>query len=205
MQTRSPLLVVGLFIACAAPACSKTDEAPPPDAALDMGGGGTDTTTDTATGACPAASGFVVAAPTCSNIANGAPAVPFTQGTGAAPTFTGGTLRDGLYHATRAEGFGTTTGSGRKLTLLVLDGGTQFLYGGEVLDAAGGQSVGLVRMNATGAASGSSIAFSVTCMAPGTASLPTTLDYTVSGNDLIMGTTNGSVTSITTYTRQGCP
>ena len=52
---------------------------------------------------CPGAPNFSSDDATCNTVVNDAPSVLFTAGVGDPPTFTGGTIRDGVYYAVKAE------------------------------------------------------------------------------------------------------
>jgi hypothetical protein len=157
---------------------------------------------------CPARPDLVAAAPACNTVVNAAPSVPFTMGTGSPPAPAGGAILDGLYEATRAEGFGSVTPSGRRLTLVILDGATRMLWAGDVLDAAATTVTTSFRANATMTASGSQIAIAADCSSttPSPSPLPAALGYTASGNTLLLSLigSDGSG-AVTTYARRGCP
>jgi len=140
---------------------------------------------------------------TCNTVVNDATAVAFTPGTGNAPTFTGGTIKDGVYHATKAEAWGSSTGTGRRFTLVVLEGGTKFYYVGDILDAQGGVATTMVAIT-TASTSGNQLNQTTVCMV-GSAQIPTIESYTATSTELILSATQGSVVSVTTYTRAGCP
>jgi hypothetical protein len=166
------------------------------------GGGGS---SGTGGAGCSSDPTWIAAAPTCSTVPNGATAVPFTAKTGAAPTPMGGPIRDGLYYATRADGYGMITPSGRRLTLVVSGAGTQLLWIGEVLDPAGAAVTLSFRANASAVISGTTIALTTTCSSASMSPLPPAMTYTASGSDLSLGVINGADGAVTTYTRQGCP
>jgi hypothetical protein len=149
-----------------------------------------------------------VAAPACNTVASdGAPAVPFTARTGMPAPSTGGAIRDGLYFATRAEGYGNAPQTGRRLTLVVTTGAaTQLLYAGDVLDAAGMTPTSSFRVNATvSSLSGAQIGLTTVCSSMAASPLPSMLGYTASATELVFTLVNGNDASATTYTRQGCP
>jgi hypothetical protein len=205
MRSRIACLVVALGGACGA-ACAGSTASPSPTEGGAETHGGSDADVDLAAGACLGAPDLTAATPNCNIVVNNATAVPFTQGTGTPPTPAGGTIRDGLYEATRAEGYGGATPAGRRLTLVVLNGATRFFFAGEVLDAAGTQTTLDFRVNATASVSGTRVVFTaVSCMSTATSPLPPALDFTDSGDNLIMALTSGATTSVTTYTRRGCP
>jgi hypothetical protein len=192
--------------ACGAACAGSTASQSPADSGAGTDGGSGADAGVVATSACPAAPDPTAAAPNCNVVVNNATAVPFTQGTGTPPMPAGGTIRDGLYEATRAEGYGGATPAGRRLTLVVLNGATRFFFAGEVLDAAGAQTTLAFRVNATAAVSGTRVVFTTTtCMSTATSPLPPALDFTATGDNLIMALTSGATTSVTIYTRRGCP
>jgi hypothetical protein len=140
---------------------------------------------------------------TCNTVVNDASAVAFTPGAGNAPTFTGGTIKDGVYHATKAEAWGASTGTGRRFTLVVLEGGTKFYYVGDILDAQGGVATTMVAIT-TASTSGNQLTQTTVCMV-GSAQIPAIESYTATSSELVLSATQGSVVSVTTYTRAGCP
>jgi hypothetical protein len=146
----------------------------------------------------------VTAAPACSTLANSASPIPFTAGVGQPPTPAGGTLNDGLYHATRVEGFGNASASGRRLTIAVIGGGTQFIWAGEVLDAMAMTTVLSFRADTHVAPAGTQIGFTVDCSSSTPSPIPPSLDYTATGDQLVLQLTSNGATSVTTYTRTGC-
>jgi hypothetical protein len=156
-------------------------------------------------GACPPEPDLVTAAPACNTLANSASAVPFTAAAGAPPAPGGGVIADGLYHATRVEGFGGATAAGRRITIDILEGGTRFLWAGEVLDATATTTLLSFRADTHAAPAGSQIAFTVDCSSSTPSPIPPSLAYTASGDDLVLSLTNNGATSVTTYTRAGCP
>ena len=156
-------------------------------------------------GACPGAPDLVTAAPACNTLMNSAAAVPFTAGTGAPPTPAGGVITDGIYHATRVEGFGGAPAAGRRITLAVLDGGTRILWAGDVLDAMATTTVLTFRADTHVAAAGAQIAFTVDCSSSTPSPIPPSLGYTASGDQLVLQLTSNGATSVTTYARAGCP
>ena len=176
--------------------------APVPDANTPAGlrDGASDTNTaNPAT--CPGAPDYASGA-TCNSLVNDAAPVLFTPGVGDAPTFTGGTIMDGVYHATKAEAWGASSGTGRRYTLVVLEGGTKFYYAGEILDAQGAVSATMVAIT-TASTSGNQLNQTVVCLT-GSAQIPVE-KYTATSTELILSATQNSVVSVTTYTRVGCP
>jgi hypothetical protein len=154
-------------------------------------------------GTCPARPELVAAAPACNTLTNAATAIPFSPATGAAPAPAGGTIQDGLYEATRTEAYGATTGSGRRITFLVTGGATHMLWAGEVLDANGATVELSFRADATIAVAGTRINFTVDCSTM-PSPIPAALDFTASGQTLVMSLASGSTVAATTYTRRGC-
>jgi hypothetical protein len=135
---------------------------------------------------------------------NSASAVPFIAGVGQPPAPAGGVIVDGLYHATRVEGFGNATASGRRLTIAVLDGGTQFIWAGDVLDATATTAALSFRADTHVTPAGTQIAFTVDCSSSTPSPIPPSLDYTASSDQLVLMLTANGATSVTTYTRAGC-
>lgn len=179
------------------------------DAGLDAGAGmGSDAGDAAGTGGdggvCPGRSDLLAAAPMCNTLANSAALVPFTPQTGAPPAATGGIIRDGIYEATRAEGFGTAPAAGRHITVAILEGATLWLWNGEVLDAAGTQATSSFRVNAAVTIAGTVVTFQTTCMSGPSSPLPAALNFSVAGDDLLLFQ-DGPNAAATTYTRRGCP
>jgi hypothetical protein len=148
---------------------------------------------------------LVSAAPACNTLVNSAPAVPFTAGVGAPPAPAGGTIIDGLYHATRVEGFGGAPPSGRRLSIAVLEGGTRFIWAGDVLDATAMTTALSFRADTHVAPAGAQLAFTVDCSSMTPAPIPPSLGYTATSDALVLVLPNNGATSVTTYTRVGCP
>ncbi len=149
-----------------------------------------------------AAAGCKRKPPPCNAIANQAPAIPFSPGA-APPMLGGGTITDGVYHATRAEGFNDAPAAGRRMTLEVSNRGRTFAWAGDVLDAAGKTATATVTANATVSASGTWLAVATTCPT-GPSPLPSTMVFSATPTTLVLAARDeqGAVTSVTTYTRQ---
>jgi hypothetical protein len=178
--------------------CSSSKTAgPAPD---DGGNADNASAQDTGTAACPPRPDLAAAAPTCSNLVNSATAIPFTAAAGTAPTPAGGTIQDGLYESTRTEGFGGTAGGGRRITFVITSGATRMLWAGEVLDAAGVTVTAQFRADTAISVSGTRVNFTTTCVSTTPSPIPPALDFTVSGQDLVLSLGN----AVTTYTRRGC-
>jgi hypothetical protein len=172
---------------------------------------------DAATAACPNPPNLTTNDGNCNNVPFPTKRVPFTVGTGTAPTFAGGKLVDGLYVAIKSEGWGVTTGTGRQMSIVLLNGGTTLLWSGQTLNADGSGdvdagTVGLawLRANYTvSIASQNTLALGENCKA-GTASGPPTLFFTATTTDppqllLANAQATNPTGSVTTYERQGCP
>jgi hypothetical protein len=149
---------------------------------------------------CPGAPDFTVASE-CNSVVNSAPSVDFSPGTGSPPSFSGGTVVDGLYVASKAEAWGTTTGTGRRLTLVVAGNGSKIFWAGDVLS---GTTTSSFRANTTVSVSGNQLLQTTTC-STGTVTIPSALSYTATPTEMVFATTSGSIVTATTYTRQGCP
>jgi hypothetical protein len=148
---------------------------------------------------------LTAAARACNSVVNSAHAVPFTARSGTPSTPMGGVILDGLYVSTATEGWGAVSPAGRRITIVVLGGGTQMLWTGDVLDATGATVTLSFAANAHAAASGNQIAFTVDCSSSSPSPIPPALTYTASATQLILSLLNGADTSVTTYTRTGCP
>ena len=175
---------------------------PVPDASTPAASrdGAPDTTT-ASPATCPGAPDFS-SVETCNKVVNDAAAVLFTPGVGDAPTFTGGTIVDGLYHATKAEAWGASTGTGRRFTLVVLEGGTKFYYAGDILNAQGGVATSMVA-TATVSRSGNQLNHTIGCISD-SVQIPVE-SYTATSTELILAVVQDPVVTATTYTRVGCP
>ena len=106
--------------------------------------------------------------------------------TGTPPTPMGGAIRDGVYVATAAEGYGAVSPAGRRLTLAVTGGATQILWTGDVLDGAGATVTLTFTANTHITASGNQIAFTVDCASMSPSPIPASLTYTATSDQLIM-------------------
>ena len=104
----------------------------------------------------------------CNSVVNSAPSVDFSPGTGSPPSFSGGTVVDGLYVASKAEAWGTTTGTGRRLTLVVAGNGSKIFWAGDVLS---GTTTSSFRANTTVSVSGNQLLQTTTC-STGTVTIP---------------------------------
>ena len=161
---------------------------------------------DTGSWACPARRDLETDAPACNTFANSATAIPFTAETGIAPTPAGGAILDGIYESTRTGSYGSTTGGGRRITFVISEGATRMLWAGQVLDMNGVATSNSppFRANTTISVSGTSINFTVNCMSAATSPIPASLNFTVSGQDLILSLPGAAGVAATTYTRRGC-
>jgi len=153
---------------------------------------------------CAARPDLPEAAPACTTLANTARAIPFTPNTGNAPTPAGGPILDGVYEATRAEAYGTNTGNGRRITFAIDRGATRMFWAGEVLDAAGATVVASFAADTAISVNGTRINFTVSCVSTQPSPIPAALDFTVSGQNLVLSLVNGATVAATTYTRRGC-
>jgi hypothetical protein len=204
-----------LLVGCAGnPASSAGDAASSDGAAPDQtnpdrttsDGSGPDSAAVSDTGtACNHPPELTAAAPTCNSVVNSAHAVPFTARTGTPPTPAGGTIRDGVYVSTATEGWGAVSAAGRRITIVVLGGATQMLWKGDVLDATGATVTLSFAANAHIAATGTQIAFTVDCSSSTPSPIPPALTYTATASQLILSLNSGADSSVTTYTRTGCP
>jgi hypothetical protein len=172
---------------------------------------------DSASAGCGDPASLIVGAPACNNLPFPAARVPFAAGTGSPPIFTGGTLVDGLYTATKAEGWNTTTGSGRQMGIVIANNGKTMLWFGQTLNAdgsgdvdAGSANLAWLRGNYTlSPASANTLAVTVTCSA-GTTKAPDALLYTATSTNppqLVLANAGAAdpTVAVTTYERQGCP
>jgi hypothetical protein len=205
-----------MFSAVLVLGCAASPATPAMDAANNSDGKTTDGTTSDGSGTdnaavsdtgttCPHPPDLTAAAPACNSVVNSAHAVPFTARTGTPPTPMGGMILDGVYVSTATEGWGAVSPAGRRITIVVLGGATQMLWTGEVLDATGATVTLSFAANAHAAASGKQIAFTVDCSSSSPSPIPPALTYTATATQLILSLTNGADSSVTTYTRTGCP
>jgi hypothetical protein len=154
---------------------------------------------------CPQPPDLTAASPVCNGAVNSAHAVPFTARTGAPPVPSGGPIVDGVYVSTATEGYGAVTPAGRRITLVVLGGASQILWTGEVLDATAATVTLSFAANTHASATGNQLAFTVDCSSTSPAPIPAALTYTATAGQLVLSLANGANTSVTTYTRTGCP
>jgi len=159
--------LIATLVGCGA---DSQDPAPVADAGSPVGprDGAADVTA-TSTATCPGAPDFSSAA------------------AGSAPTFTGGTIVDGVYHAAKAEAWGASTGTGRRMTIVVLEGGTKFYYSGEVLTEQGG--VGTTIVATTSASTGGNQLNQTTLRLTGSAQIPAAESYTATSSGLVLSIT----------------
>jgi hypothetical protein len=205
-ELSAPLRASLLALLLAAGACGGALSPAAPDAA-GSGGTGADAAPDGTAGtrACQAVPDMTVAAPDCNGIMNGAAAVPFTPGVGSPPVLVGGAFGDGRYVATEAEGFGAAAPqNGRRLTILILNGGTRWLWAGDVLDASGTETQLSFRADADVAISGTTLTFTTTCSSTATSPLPASLEFTAKGTQLVLSLAMPTYTAVTTYTLSAC-
>jgi hypothetical protein len=137
----------------------------------------------------------------CNTIPNDAKPVPYTPKAGPLPAFAGGPIEDGLYRATRAEGYGDVDPNGRRMTLAVSGGGTELAWSGEMLDAAGVTSLATLRANARATATGSRLDLTTTCSSRSPSPIPARLSYTARPGTLVLGLVDAGGDFVTTYER----
>jgi len=151
----------------------------------------------------------------CTDLPFPATRVPFTAGTGSAPSFTGGTLVDGLYAAIRSEGWGTTNGRGRQMGIVLGDGGKTLLWFGQTLlaDGSGDVDAGTAGLGWLRAhyeltlVSDNTLELTEKCLA-GTTSGPPRLLFTATATNppqLLLANAESPAAAVVTYERQGCP
>jgi hypothetical protein len=155
--------------------------------------------------ACPHPPDLTTAAPRCNSVVNAAQVLPFQARTGTPPAPAGGAIADGIYVSTGAEGWGAAFAYGRRITIVVLGGATQMLWNGEVLDPNGATVTLSFAVNARTVASDNQIQFTVDCSSASPSPVPPVLTYTAIGDQLALSLTTAGGTSVTTYTRTGCP
>lgn len=207
--------VVALLLGCSAGSNDDAGQGGDHDATPDLASrpdGG-----DASAASCPNVADLVTGDGLCNAVPFPTTRVPFSAMSGPAPTFTGGTLIDGLYTAIEAEGWDTDSGSGRQMGLVIGDGGTTLLWFGQTLRDDGSGDVdagtsGLYWLRANyelSAASSNTLALRETCLA-GTTAGPPELLYTVTNTDppqllLANATAPNPTVAITTYEWRGCP
>jgi hypothetical protein len=161
---------------------------------------------DTGATVCPLRPDLTAAAPVCNTIQNNAPHVPFTALNAAPPTpMGGGPIQDGVWSSIEASGYGNVPQTGRSTTIVILGGGTEWLWSGEVLDAAGMpmSPPATFQANASATVSGNTISFTTTCSSTPTSPLPPSLEFSYGGRYFFLALTTASGTSVTTYAPQG--
>jgi hypothetical protein len=211
-MARQPILIplvtvtLALAVACSSSEGVSADASPATDARAAADAAGTSCGGDLARLMVSAEGG-------CNTLPFPAPRLPFTVGSGSAPSFTGGALVDGLYAATRAEGWNVSNGTGRQMGLVLGNGGKTLLWFGQILDADGngdlesGTAVGWLRGNYDLEVGANTLDLTATCQTGSGAQAPAQLLYTaVPGNppQLLLGSAQGQSVSLTTYTWQGC-
>lgn len=201
-----------LLIAASVAACSSSDRS---DAGSAADVRSPTDSADAAKPGCADPSSLIVSADRgCNTLPWPATRVPFTAGTGSAPTFTGGTLVDGYYAAIKAEGWNVPTPTGRQMGLVIGNDGKTLLWFGQILNADGSGDVdagtgrGWLRGNFNlSTSSTNTLDLGSTCFAGSGAQAPTQLLFTAVASDppqLLLATAQDQVVSVTTYERQGC-
>lgn len=184
--------------ALAAVACGSSGTTPAPsvrDAASDVASVPVDTGT-----VCSNIPDYASASD-CNTVPNTALAVAFSDGAGERPTFTGGTIVDGLYQASKVEGWNASNKMGRQMTLVVAEQGTKIFWSGDVL--AGSDRANLKAIT-TVAPSGNQLALTVLCL-QSQAAIPATMTFTATPTQLVLAAAQNDALTVTTYTRVGCP
>jgi hypothetical protein len=174
---------------------------------------------DAAPATCEAVPSLITSDGSCNAVPYPTKRVPFTARTDTPPTFTGGPLLDGLYAAIKAEGWGTTTGSGRQMGIVLMNGGKTMLWFGQTLNADGSGDAeqttttnGLAWLRANfdlSNAADNRLKLDKTCGA-GTTSGPPELLYTATTThppQLILANPSAAdpTSAVTTYEWQSCP
>jgi hypothetical protein len=174
---------------------------------------------DSAAATCNPGEGLITSDGECNSPPYPTRRVPFTVGTGSPPTFTGGTLVDGLYTAIKAEGWNVATGAGRQMGIVLMNGGKTLLWFGQTLNADGtgdaepsSTANGLAWLRANfdlSVKTSNTLTLTKTC-GTGTAGGPPELLYTMTTTDppqLILANPQAAdpTSAVTTYERQGCP
>jgi hypothetical protein len=211
-RIRHALIALALAVGCNS--ASEGDGGTSPDLrpAPDMSSGA-----DTASGTCPSPANWMTTGGACNLVPFPSTRVPFAVQTGTPPTFTGGTLVDGLYTAIKAEGWNVATGSGRQMGMVIGNGGTTMLWFGQTLNADGSGDMtegtaGIYWLRANydlSIDSQNTLTLSEICTA-GTTSGPPKLLYTATATDppqLILAAFSATnpTGAVTTYERDGCP
>jgi hypothetical protein len=142
------------------------------------------------------------APPPCNALVNQAPRVTFIARPGPPPVFVGGAIRDGIYEASRAEGYGAAAPSGRRMTLAVSDGGTRFSWAGELLDPTGATATASIRADAAVVVAGRELALTTVCTSVTPSPLPDRMAFTATPERLVLGFVEGTSASVTTYERR---
>ena len=208
---RQAFLIAALVAGCSGGG-SPPDSGPPPDLPPDLGPGAD--AADLAPSSCVDVEGLL-SGDLCNNLPFPTTRVPFSVGSGSAPSFTGGALVDGLYTAIKAQGWGVTSGSGRQMGLVIGNGGKTLLWFGQTLNADGSGDVDAgtddlywLRGNFDlTTVSSNTLGLTKTCLV-GTAGGPAQLLYTVTSTDppqLLLANASSPSAAVTTYERRGCP
>jgi hypothetical protein len=213
-MARQRTLRYALAAAALAAGCSNGDSSPDSSPSPDLR-----PAADTADASAPACVDLpsLVVAGTCNNLPFPTTRVPFTVGAGSAPSFTGGTLVDGLYAASKAEGWGVTAGSGRQMGIVIGNGGKTLLWFGQTLNQDGSGDVdagtaGLYWLRGNydlSVVSGNTLELIQTCLDPASTTRgPDQLLYTATAGtppQLLLANAASPSAAVTTYERQGCP
>jgi hypothetical protein len=196
-----------LLLVAAVSACGGALSPAGPDASGAGGGTGADAASGGSGGsrACTSPPDLTAAAPACNTVMNAAAAVPFSPGMGTPPVAVGGAFSDGRYEATMAQGFGAAAPqNGRRITILILNGGARWLWAGEVLDASGTTTQLAFTADAEVAISGTTLTLTTTCSSTATSPLPASLEFTAKGLDLVLSLAMPTYTAVTTYSLSAC-
>jgi|GEM_PF-4418279 len=170
---------------------------------------------DAAKSSCADISPLIVSADRgCNTLPLPSTRIPFTAGSGTAPSFTGGTLVDGLYTAIKAEGWTGTSGTGRQMGIVIGNGGKTLLWFGLILSADGtgdpdaSTSVPWLRGNFDiSSSSSNTLDLNQTCFTASGAQAPAQLMYTALAGDpprLLLANASSPTAAVTTYEWQGC-
>jgi hypothetical protein len=143
-------------------------------------------------------------APACNRVANSAPIAAFQAGNSDPPVPYGGALLDGLYQSNNTQGWGAVPAQGRRTTLAVLGGGTQFLWNSDILD--GDRNViQSFRASSTAVVSGTEVLLNTDCSSVDPSPIPPAVNFTASGSELLLLVIDGGDVMLTSYIRTGCP
>jgi hypothetical protein len=179
-------------------ACSSSSNGNPVTTTTDSGASSDAASSDSAApvASCDGGAGgnLCTSAPSCNTTVNGACTVTTVAGTGALPTFTGGSIADGTYFLTGATAYGSpeTVGQTQRITMTFTGGAFTLVQDSDVGCNSAPSGSG------TSSTSGNQLTLSLTC--PAADSEPSS--YTATSTTFSYTEATGSSGTVFVFTRQ---